>query len=246
MTEQHKKTNFRVIVIIIVLISACALFSVGFATGYSAGYSVGQSNNGGNSPTPTTKPTATVEPSISVTPSVEPTNGEENPYDGWVQYVLSDCQLKLMAPPDWTPGKRGEEGACGTFKIPESEAFENFNSFAGVYMVFSPMMLELDSKWGFVVEETADYLEGLNDDPERAHPSRDLRVGDIEDFAFAGDTFSKTSILRHTLGKAEHVFYDVFGNDYVIFWGGSAVDGHQANIDLILKSVEFLQPVEGK
>jgi len=217
----------------------CAGLSVGFIGGFLS--------RGLFSETPVVSPSATptpsaIGPSVSITGSVSPTPSEPDStaYEGWIQYVLSGCEVKLLGPKEFTPGLRGEQGTCGSFTAGSNQTVSNFDTFDGMFMIFMPFLDQKDSSYGFVnANSVSEYITTLGTDPVK-DKNRDIKLSE-EPIKIANTDTQILKIQRQTLGTAYHIFYKLYGKDYVIIFGGKKQTDFTTQIDLLLRSIESLQ-----
>ncbi len=193
---------------------------------------------------PSTTPTPVITgPAVSITGSVSPTPsqpGDDKSYEGWIRYVLSDCEIKLLGPKEFSPGLRGEQGTCGSFTAASNQTVGNFDSFDGMFMLFMPFLEAKDSTYGFKnANNVAEYLQSLGTDPVK-DKARDVKLSE-EPITIAGTDTKILKIQRVGMGTAFHIFYKLYGKDYVIIFGGKKQTDFTTQIDLLLKSIESLQ-----
>lgn len=197
-------------------------------------------------PTPTPSPTLTPSPTTSI---VEPTDTPDpGAYDGWSTFVLSDCNVRVKVPPTWYSGKRGDLDACGSFRTIENTGFDGFDDYAGTLIVFTQMFNERDSDsvLAFKYDEAERYLKAIETDPEKATPDEDLLLGDVREEVLVDKDVTRALINRASIGVSEHIFYALFGTEYAIIYGGQTLDASQDEINLILQSIEFIQPLQNE
>jgi len=219
----------------------CGGLTVGFLLGFVARGLFSSGNGGNGQPTPT--PSGVV-PSVDVSVSPTPTgdgnggNGEDD-YDGWIQYVLSDCQIKLLGPAEFTPGLRGEQGTCGSFTVGSNQTISSFDNYPGMFMLFMPFLKQEDSLYGFKEEDVERYIDNLVTDPTKVR-NNDLLLNE-SDFTLAGKEVKLYEIKRFGLGTANFIFYEELGREYVIIYSGEALGDFKGDVELLLRSVVTIE-----
>lgn len=216
-------------------------FCISITSGFSLGYFFRQSlepNGGVPTNTPTPSPTATTAPTTTISLTPTPT---EDPYADWTRYVFADCQIRLAAPPSWMSGKRGDEMACGSFRFAtEVLDFSTFDDYPGGFIVFLPYVEEDQSIFGFSKPSKEAYLQELEKNKDKEDYKGDRLIGLIEDVPFAGKTAKRATIDRTVVGRANHIFFNTNGKEYVIIWGGKKAALNEETIEFVLNSIQFL------
>ena len=183
--------------------------------------------------------TTTPVPGLGDDDLPEPTAAVD-PYEGWVEYLFSDCNISVFAPPEWEPSAKGEDNTCGIFRVPVDNLATNFDNYNGLQVVFVPF--KSDSKYSPIQagsDTSKTYLEKMDSDPERRRDDRDFL---LETY---GSILSNTEatfavVDRKELGKTYNIYYSASGDEFVIIWGGSDVEDNAETIDLMLKSIKFI------
>lgn len=237
-TQTTKKRGTRIILVLVLLV-LCITFTSGIGLGYMVGI-----NQKVVIPTvtPTVSPTPTTVVTVTTTPTTSPTNPPDDLYKGWVQYILADCNIKLLAPPDWTPGKRGEDGTCGSFRLPVDNQASGFSDYQGLLVVFTKFSIE--SKYAFTEREGIDkYLERIPREADDFRENKDFLVK-MQPSTVAGVDATYAEIKRAGLGDTKNMFYKLFGTEYAIIWGGSNSESLTFVVETMLKSIQSVQPVD--
>lgn len=238
--QQPKKQSKTKILLLVFLVFNCISLTAGFLGGLTVGSLAG---NGNATPTPTATVSATpvTSKTPTLTPSVSVTH-EDNPYSEWIQYVLSDCQLRLYAPSEFLPGRRGEQGSCGSFAT-VSSSFTNFDDFPGVFIIFTPYIPDKDEMFGHNSKTIAQYLTSLTTDATKQTELKDVLISE-EELVLSNQKTKVYKIDSLKLGTASYIFYSVAGKEYQIAWGGQNTSQFAKTIDLLIKSIEFTSPVK--
>lgn len=213
------------------------------------GFSLRSSLQGTVTPTPTPSPTPTPLVTTTVTGTVTPTaTTDPDAYDGWSTYVLSDCNIRIKVPSDWYPGKRGDLGACGSFRTIPNTGFDTFDDYEGTLVIFAPFLddSESESVLAFPQEDYNAYLDRVETDPVKAGDSKDLLIGDVRESLLIDKPTKRATIRRVATGTSEHIFYGLFGREFVIMSGGTTLAENQETIDLMLASIQFIEPIQGR
>lgn len=224
-----KKRNSNLYIIIMLFIAGVC-FVLGGILGYLVGFSMGEENgiSANISPTPKVEVTKALdEGNVGVEPTIE-----EDPYEGWLKYVLADCKVNLLAPPEWLSGRRGEDGSCGSFKSKEDTLANNLDEYEGVLMVVIDLDL-VDSKYAYGnVKDIETLIKRFKTDPEGLNPDEALLIEQRE-VRFAGTDAIYAQISRPGIGMSYNIFYEIDGKNYALIWGGTEVEIEQETIDLI-------------
>jgi len=240
----QKGDRLKVMLGVVVLLG-CAFLTCGFVVGYSI--------RSGLEAEPTLTPTPVED---TPTPSPTPTEEGETPtptpdedlYEGWSTFVLPECNIRLQVPPEWYPGKRGDLGACGSFRTIENTGFDSFNNYEGTLLIFSRFLdqRESDSVLAFPDDEYRGYLNRIETDPAERDEVEDLLIGDVRERLLIDKNSTRAEIDRAVIGTAEHIFYELFGRQYVILYGGETVPDNIDEIEHILNSIEFQEPIQNE
>lgn len=186
----------------------------------------------------------------SVTPKAEPTVFEASPsptpivttepmgVSEWPTFVLSSCNLRLKVPEDWVPNRVGELGSCGMYRSTDA-VFSNFDDFPGIVLVVMPMASE-SIFWDANRGDAASYISTL--DKRATSSTTKDRFVESGEVVFISQVVQKVVIDRRLTGQSTNLFYESFGKDYVIIWGGQEVESDSEVIDDIIGTMEFLQP----
>lgn len=225
--EKPKKTVSGSLALVLLFV-AIGCFSSGGIAGYLLGASQ-VSNGNGIQPTPTAMASGvTITPTVS---EASPTPSENN-YENWQKYILADCQVSLLAPNEWVPGKRGENNTCGSFSSSPELNFTSFTEAEGVYFVF--VQFNADSIFGVKnFRNVAEYMKSFQGSVANKLIEKGEKV-------IADRILTYAVIERDTLGITYNLFYEQNGKEFVIMWGGKEVTEQIETIDLLLNSIEFI------
>lgn len=237
---QIKKGLSPKLLLLVAILFGCLCGSVGFVSGFVLRGD--GSANGVVSPTPAL---VTNTPVATITVTVTPTETAQDPdtYEGWISYILSDCQIRLKAPAEWQPGKRGEFDTCGSFKA-GTDSFTDFTTYEGLAIFFMPFLSSKTSEslFAFDRENSKDYISNL-DFRGTFSFGNDFLLDDVQTRKLNGKDITQARIERKNSGIADYIFYSVAGRDYVIAIGGTDSLKQKALIDDMLASIEFIEPL---
>lgn len=234
--NKPKTTKSKKGIYLVIAVVGFVAFFLGSVIGFVAGVSF--TENGDNQVLPTTTPNVTASPTNvtgeqpSATPELEPTQD-------WLDYIFADCEISLKAPPEWTPGLRGESGTCGSFKIPSNGEISNINGLE-LGMVFVPFLSE-DSPFSpqqlSKYSNVETYLKNI--DTEDKREGRDQLL-EQEQRLVNGKDVTYALINTDRYGQLNYLFYEVADKEFMMIWHTSDEAKYQVEIETLFGSIKFL------